>query len=231
MATQSEQAFNMPRRSPKEKVYAAVYGLLQRSKMTKLLAHYALARDGYLVKKGWFDAFAAGMPVDGRGEPLPWLVYPVIELLEERVKPHFRVFEYGSGASSRWWANRVEQVVSVENDLRWHELGMKLAPANLRVLHRERDAYPRAIAEQGTTFHVVVIDGRWRAECSLIGATCLTEDGVLIWDNSERPHYAEAQAALRAKGFKQLRLKGLAPSSVALQETSILYRVGNCLDL
>lgn len=221
----------MQRKNAKEKIYSTLHGVLRRGNLTSILAHYKLAREGYLVKYGWFDAFAAGSPVDGQGDPLPWLVYPVIDLLEERSKPHFRVFEYGSGASSRWWASRVQQVTSVEHDRGWYERGTTLAPSNLRLLHRDGKDYPAAITEQPTSFHVVVIDGRWRCESATASVQCLTDDGVMIWDNSERERYADTQTELRAKGFKQLRFRGMAPSSVALQETSIFYRQENCLGL
>jgi len=217
--------------SYKKKIYARLYKLLQRGGMTHLLAHYHLGRRGYLAEYGWFDAFAKGMPMSKNGEPLPWLVYPVIDLLQERLQPDFAVFEYGSGASSRWWASRVRQITSVEHDPVWYSEGVRKAPQNLRLLLREGDAYPRAIAEENSKYHIVIVDGRRRAECAVHGAEYLRDDGVLIWDNSERERYQSTQAALRDRGFKHLRMRGIAPSSFELQETSILYRANNCLGL
>jgi hypothetical protein len=57
-------------------------------------------------------------------------------MLERVVQPHFRVFEYGAGNSSLWWASRVAEVVSVEHDAAWAELVQSRAPANLTVVSK-----------------------------------------------------------------------------------------------
>lgn len=46
----------------------------------------------------------------------PWMNFRVIEWLEFCLKPEMRVFEYGSGGSTLFFAERVAHVVSVEHD-------------------------------------------------------------------------------------------------------------------
>ena len=46
----------------------------------------------------------------------PWMNFRVIEWLESYLKPEMRVFEYGSGGSTLFLAERVAHVVSVEHD-------------------------------------------------------------------------------------------------------------------
>jgi len=50
---------------------------------------------------------------------LPWISFYAIGFLERIVRPDMRVFEYGSGGSTLFWADRVKEVVSVEHDRRW----------------------------------------------------------------------------------------------------------------
>lgn len=50
---------------------------------------------------------------------LPWLTYPAIQLLERTVKPTDKVFEFGGGGSTLFWADRVAEIVTVEHDAPW----------------------------------------------------------------------------------------------------------------
>jgi predicted O-methyltransferase YrrM len=51
---------------------------------------------------------------------LPWFSYGAIDYLARTIKPDFRVFEFGSGGSTLFFARRAAQVVCVENDANWH---------------------------------------------------------------------------------------------------------------
>jgi hypothetical protein len=50
----------------------------------------------------------------------PWLSYDAIGYMEERLRPDSVVFEYGSGGSTLWFAERVRRVTSIEHDPDWH---------------------------------------------------------------------------------------------------------------
>jgi hypothetical protein len=52
---------------------------------------------------------------------LPWISYPAIEMLEQTLKPDMRIFEWGVGGSTLFFASRVGLLVSVEHDARWAE--------------------------------------------------------------------------------------------------------------
>jgi hypothetical protein len=52
---------------------------------------------------------------------IPWLTLPSIEMLQQFLKPDMRVFEYGSGGSTVFFARRVQEVVSMEHDEEWYE--------------------------------------------------------------------------------------------------------------
>src|SRR5262245_58674086 len=69
---------------------------------------------------GWYDSSGRGRsPVDPDGNPLPWLTHPAIEWLDSVIGPDDTVFEWGSGASTAWFAQRAKSVVSVEHDQTW----------------------------------------------------------------------------------------------------------------
>lgn len=49
----------------------------------------------------------------------PWLTFPAIAHLRQWLRPEMRVFEWGSGGSTLFFARRTASVVAVENDGDW----------------------------------------------------------------------------------------------------------------
>lgn len=54
-------------------------------------------------------------------DQLPWISFSAIRFLKKIVRPDMRVFEYGSGGSTLFWAHRVKEIVSVEHDKPWFD--------------------------------------------------------------------------------------------------------------
>jgi len=52
---------------------------------------------------------------------MPWLTFPAISLIENFLEPSMRVFEYGSGGSTLFFARRVREVVSIEHEGEWYD--------------------------------------------------------------------------------------------------------------
>lgn len=92
----------------------------------------------YLAKMGWFKSLN-GIPHDNDGV-VPLITYPALRQLKRIIEPGFRVFEFGCGASSVWWAKNVAEVVSVEHNAEWAARVMADRPKNLTVIVREMNA-------------------------------------------------------------------------------------------
>jgi len=111
-----------------------------------------LRKYGYLAAIGWPRSTRLGEPVDAQGMPIPWMTYPAVAFLEPRLRSSFRVFEYGSGNSTFWWAARVGYVESCEHDSDWVSRLQERLPDNVRLRHvpLEPDGqYRRAAIEAG----------------------------------------------------------------------------------
>lgn len=191
---------------------------------------YSLRRGGPLFEDGWFRSYREQTSIDATGLPLPWLTYPAIEFLLRRIKPEMSVFEYGSGGSTRWWASRVRDVVSVEHDRTWFEKARKDQQAHVRAYQIDLvygGEYSRKIQDFENCFDVVVVDGRDRVNCLKNCLQALKPLGVVILDNSDRPEYSEGVAFLYVNGFKRLDFIGLCPIVNYKSETSIFYRKEN----
>ena len=68
--------------------------------------------------------------VDAKGEALPWVTYSFIDFIKDRLNKQQRVFEYGSGSSTLFYAKRVAKVVSVEHDENWFNKIVSSKPEN-----------------------------------------------------------------------------------------------------
>lgn len=192
----------------------------------------ALMFGGALVEDGWFRSFRDSRAVDRHGRPVPWYTYSFRAFLEPRLTKEMRVFEYGAGLSSLWYAERVGQVVSVEHDRSWAHRVRAQAPPNLDVvLEPDEAAYVEAIRDH-PPFDVVVVDGIHRPSSAAVAADGgLRDGGVMIWDNSDWPDFDDTFPSLHAKGFSQIEFLGMGPINRQRWETSVLYRHGNCLGI
>ncbi|MDB6022370.1 MAG: hypothetical protein JWQ04_2227, partial [Pedosphaera sp.] len=101
----------------------------------------------------------------------PWFSYAAIDFLERRLQPQMTVCEYGSGGSTIFFARRVREVHSIEDNPKWFAL-VNRRLAELRILNAEirlfpfdfknpagfeKSAYLNAIPDR--PFDIYVIDG------------------------------------------------------------------------
>lgn len=52
---------------------------------------------------------------------IPWLTYSSIDYIEKYLNHDMKVFEYGGGGSTLYFASRVAELVTVEHDTSWYE--------------------------------------------------------------------------------------------------------------
>lgn len=197
-------------------------------------AYHNLIRNpnSYLHLTGWMQSLKERRPMDHDGNPIPWMSFSAVRFLEERLTSDLNLFEYGSGYSTRFYAERVRSVISLEYDKSWFDIIQSQVPSNAKILFQEKDvdgAYCRAIGTTGERFDVVIVDGRDRVNCVKQGIEHLTPKGVVLLDDSQRERYQEAIAFAKQRGFKALNLEGLKATGVELDRTTLFYREGNCL--
>ncbi len=208
--------------------------LIATLRLTRLDSLYLIRRVAAPAQDGWFRSFRRGESVDATGNPIPWYSYPAIEFLRGRVRPELSVFEYGTGNSTLWWASRAREVFAVEHDEAWFRKMQPKVPPNVTLRHvplAPTGEYARSLLRAGQPFNLVVIDGRDRVECARVAPRALTDDGVIVFDNSDRAEYAEGYAALHSAGFRHIGFVGMTPIAAVKVETSIFYRSGNWLGI
>lgn len=183
-------------------------------------------------KRGWSNTAVTGRPLGAEGDPVPWYTYPCVNFLSTRINRQMRVFEYGSGNSTLWWAERVLHVTSCEHDKAFAAEISKKAPSNVQYLFRQIDqGYENTPIQLSEKFHIIVIDGAVRDRCALVAQNALTNDGVIIYDNSDSRKYRAGCDILVGQGFRRIDFWGFGPIWSREWATGIFYRQVNCLGI
>ncbi|MEM7003361.1 MAG: class I SAM-dependent methyltransferase [Pseudomonadota bacterium] len=187
----------------------------------------------FLRTTGQLRSFQENQAVDVDGAPLAWVNYAMLHLLNQRLNGQMRVFEYGCGASTLYFAARVGQVISVEHNAEWASaVATEFARLGNVTLTQQTDQeqYIQHIREHAP-FDVVLIDGLSREDCLPVALQCLTDKGVVLLDDSQRPQYQAPMTHATELGFKRLDLRGPKPVSLFEAQTTLLYRAENCLGI
>jgi hypothetical protein len=195
-----------------------------------------------LSDQNYFASVKDGEYLDKEGHYVPWFTFPAIEAIKNWDLSNKRVFEYGSGYSTLFWAAHAKEVTSIEHHPGWHEKISKLAPGNANILlaaisqpadeyhptsqtREQFRQYAEAIRDYGI-FDVIVIDGyaksRVRYQCAQSSLPQLAENGLMILDNSD---WLPATASyLRQAGLIEIDLSGPVPGNDYYQTTSFFLR-------
>jgi hypothetical protein len=194
--------------SPTDKQFRYAVGILERE--------FALRR-----------SMDERVPVDKAGEPLPWYTYPAIDYIKQVNFSDKRIYEFGSGNSSLFWAKIAKEVVSVEHDEKWYTSRLNFRKPNLILKHRKDEHYSASILEEDGEFDVIVVDGVLRDRCCEQALKKLKRNGLLILDNSDRASefvdYSRAVSVLKGAGFIQVDFCGFGPCVAFTWITSFFF--------
>lgn len=172
---------------------------------------------------------------------VPWMLDKVIEFISSIIRDDFEVFEWGSGGSTLYFANKVKKVVSVENDIDWfNQLNVEMnkrdinnvtlffanynASGNIRQV-ADPDKYLSGskiyggkvfedyvkLIDKFDSFDLILVDGRARNSCVKHAIPKLKNNGYLIVDDSEREHYAIIEQIV-PKNWKRTFIDGIKGS-------------------
>jgi hypothetical protein len=211
----------------RERVLQACRACYQRAIPSRWQKRLRAVREVYRIlnsEYGYFRSVAAHHCADAQGRPLPWYTYPSIEYLSQLDFSEKRVFEYGSGQSTLYWAAQARSVCSVEHNETWCEKVRLGAPTNCTiVLRQDPGEYCRAIDEFPQAFDVIVIDGalKGRLDCAQRAVKRLAPGGIIVLDNSN--WLPRTATYLRDEGYLQVDFTGFGPAGVWTWTTSIYF--------
>lgn len=164
---------------------------------------------------------------DRDGNPIPWYTFPAIEYLSQFDYSSKKIFEFGCGYSSRFWASRAEKVISIEDNPQWFEKwSSELKERNLEIRWRdEGEIYENAIFEDNDFYDVIVVDGKRREKCCETAVQKLVPGGIIILDDSDRintsDEYVKSVSVLKQADLIQIDFYGFCPMNCYTKATSV----------
>lgn len=178
-------------------------------------------------QRGYHTSLKSGQCISNDGTFLPWFTYPAIEYLVQLNFSEKRIFEYGTGYSSKFWSQRAKEVVSVEHDEEWHaKVSGAKTPNHAIILEPNEGKYARSVEGKGK-FDVIVVDGKYRLRCVESSLPYLSSNGMMIVDNTDRAvefnEYHEMTSLLRKRGLIQVDMAGIAPALRHTTVTSLFF--------
>lgn len=207
------------------------------------------------IENGWFKSVKTKQAIARNGEPIPWLTYPFIDFINDRLNKDLSVFEFGAGNSSIYYSKRVKEVVSIEHSPEWFkiiksndkynypnldvrlvEIPPELAAKGYHTMAftNSENEYVYSLEKTGQKYNIVIVDGLFRNSCIRHSLSSLTNDGIIFLDNTSK-HYEEelkdGTSFLKENGFKRLDFYGMGPIYSRKSCTSIFYRADNCFGI
>lgn len=179
---------------------------------------------------GWQKSVRS-MPRDLSGTPMPWLSISAIRFLDSLDLSAARMLEFGSGASTMWFAKRVDQLVSVEHDPRWAARVTRRANTELLVREAPDDPYYFDSSEPYLRdavalgpYDIVLIDGVGRVTCAQHVQEVAADGALVILDDTQAEATKPATDHLSELGMRRLDFWGFHPGVGTDTCTSVFAR-------
>lgn len=174
---------------------------------------------------------------------IPWITFEAIAYLDTLMSPEMKVFEFGSGGSTKFFTKRVQEVHSIEHDEKWYDLVKKdlsnASNLNLKLVKGEQTLdgkngvvldedketldyriYSETILNfENEYFDLILIDGKARNASIKNSLEKLKQGGVLIVDNSQRQTYKDSINKLK----NWLEFKSFGPTLCSKRFTETTF--------
>lgn len=204
----------------------------------KLLKRFN-TENNYLINTGiwgsWLLSDEENFFYDSQEMINPWWAYSLTDFLKAKLRKYWTVFEWGSGNSTLFLSQHVQNVISLEHNRDWYEKMNHYLPQNVELKYCPLDYdgdYCSSILTEKEKFDLIVIDGRDRIRCAINAVKKLKSNGVIIWDDTDSPHYKQGIDYLKKEGFKQLELSSVTYQLIGWKQvTSIFYKENNILEI
>lgn len=208
-----------------------------------LLREHTLQRLRKALSPQWLASKLAATAYEIRHPDAPWITARAVALIERRLRPQHRVFEFGAGASTTWFARRAAFVATVEHNPVWFRRVRDALDregrtnADLRFVP-ERDYLAVIDAFPEASFDFVLADGIFRDESIAHALPRLAPGGWLVVDNinwlmrsgSATPHslplQAQAFSPLMERLEPRLREMLVEWTTNGINDTAIFARAG-----
>jgi len=196
--------------------------------------------------KEWIVYYLNRKKINPIDHGIPWLNFPTIQYLDQVLNDKMKVFEWGSGGSTIFLSKRVHSLTSIEYDTEFYQhiksklahfsinnvdmryvspqLSGKIGSEHPTFKDKYFDAYVDIISQYPDNyFDAIFVDGRARIECLKKAIPKLKSDGIIVFDNIERPRYYSSIYLLN--DWNKKKFEGIVPFSFLINKTLIAQRI------
>lgn len=172
---------------------------------------------------------------------IPWMTFSAIDYLSNYLKKDMELFEYGSGGSTLFFADKVKQVISIEHDKNWYDYEIKtleilnnlelhlIEPDKSGMYRNKREGYQNLFFDNYVNsidkydkFDVIIVDGRQRNICFQKAIKHIKKDGIIVFDNFDRNYYQKSLELIN-NDFEIINCKGFVPFGT-MQSLTTLFK-------
>ena len=157
---------------------------------------FLLSRPVYVLRRLAYKVYEIRHPDE------PWIAQDAVRFLDRALQKNHSALEWGSGRSTRWFAARVEKILSIEQDPQWHgkvvadladvrNAECRLIPIEHAIdtpTHPHYEKWPAyvAVVDQfaDASLDLVVVDGHYRQACIQRALPKIRSGGLLVVDNT-----------------------------------------------
>ena len=126
----------------------------------------------------------------------PFMAPDAVVFMEGYLKEidNAHILEFGSGASTVWFARRTTNLYSVEDNKKWHQNVTKALKSyqgcnEATVYLRDTPYYDICDEFDIESFDLIIVDGRNRKGCFSHALKLLKPGGVIVLDDAQREYY------------------------------------------
>ena len=183
-------------------------------------------------KKSWEESMKNGLSQDENGNYVPWMTYEAIDFLKITIKPDWQLFEFGCGASTLFFSQKVKKLVTIETNPLWKNLIDKKNQHKTEIILMldgiNNPEYEKSAINYSTEsrckFDLIIIDSIKRYNCAINSIDAISEEGIIVLDDSERKNYNKIFDFFTHHGFKRIDFWGIAPAGLKIKNTSFFTR-------
>lgn len=221
--------------------YSQIYSIIKKimpifvAKKIRALATAILTPLEFSLRSGHFKSSLYGRAVDKKNQPIPWLTFPTVDLLNVKDLSNSTILEFGGGQSTFFFQKRALRVMTFEADKGWMEFISKKQSKNLILEHIEEETPKFQLTEIRKKlaqhqffehqFDIIIIDDMCRRELLKFATEFISPDGIIIYDNSESyPICTKVNLELVESGYLRLDLYGYCPGVIKKHCTSLYFK-------
>ena len=121
----------------------------------------------------------------------PWLTAQAVRILDELLRSTDVGVEFGSGRSTKWFANRLQALTSIESDVSWYgrvnldlEASHLLGKVDYRLCEDLDDYAAQTKTFKDESIDFCLVDGEARDRCAMGMVSKIRPGGILVVDNA-----------------------------------------------